>query len=340
MKTIHTPISLTNENSQKCVVIANDALAFALRAAISRLKRTTLLTFLFLTSYFSFAGTFTWTGATNSDWATASNWSGNISGPPSTNDTVSIVTQTNLPVLAANTTIKKFTMTSGTLDCNGYILTITATATFNGGTINNGTVTCSGISTLTFAGTAFGVVVNATGNNLLFNGSVFNNSLTAVKKGSSNDNSIGNNVFNGVVSLTDSGSGSLVLSNTTTAPDTFNSTLTVSARSTGAVYLAHQGTGNAFNGDVTFSTGNIFSNTYGSAAYNGNITLNSASANISFGNSTGTWTLASGKNISIGTFSAGTLTIRNLTQSDNSVNMRLALTGTGKLVLGGNSNQR
>ena len=128
-----------------------------------------------------------------------------------------------------------------------------------------------------------------------------------------------------------------MLSNTTSAPDTFNSTLTVSARSTGAVYLAHQGTGNAFNGDVTFSTGNVFSNTYGTAAYNGNITLNSASANISFGNSTGTWTLASGKNISIGTFSAGTLTIRNLTQSDNSVNMRLALTGTGKLVLGNNS---
>ena len=190
---------------------------------------------------------------------------------------------------------------------------------------------------MTFAGTTFGVVVNATGNNLLFNGSVFGNSLTAVKKGSSNDNSIGNNFFNGAVTLIDSGSGSLVLANTTTAPDTFNSTLTVSARSTGAVYLAHQGTGNVFNGDVTFSTGNIFSNTYGTAAYNGNIALNSASANISFGNSTGSWTLASGKNISIGTFSAGTLTIRNLTQSDNLINMRLALTGTGKLVLGNNS---
>lgn len=90
----------------------------------------------------SFAGNYTWTGTTNTDWATGTSW--NPNGVPSTNDTVTIVSTTNLPVLATNTTIKKFTMTSGTLDCNGYTLTISSTASFNGGTINNGTLTCSG----------------------------------------------------------------------------------------------------------------------------------------------------------------------------------------------------
>jgi hypothetical protein len=297
------------------------------------MKKFSLLissTIFFLLSFeVSLAGNYTWTGTTNTDWATGTNWS--PTGAPSTNDTATVVTHTNLPLLAANTTIKKFTMTSGTLDCNGFTLTISAAASFNGGTINNGTLTCSGTSTLTFAGTTFGAVVSATGNNILFNGSVFNSTLTAVKKGSTSDNGTGGNVFAGAVTFIDSGSGNLVLGNNT-APDTFNAALTLSTASTGAIFMAHQSSGNYFS-DVTCSTGGIIFNQYGSSSFTGNIVVNSSSRNVEFGTSTGTCTLASGKSISIGGsgFSAGTLTLRGFVQNGSSPSISLALTGTATL---------
>ncbi len=284
------------------------------------------------------AGNYSWTGTTSTDWATGTNWNYNI--VPSTNDSVTITDTTNNPVLAANTDIKRITMTSGTLDCNGYILTISALATFNAGAINNGTVTCSGTSTITFAGTTFGATVSATGNNILFNGSVFNSTLTAVKKGTSSDNGTGGNIFNGAVTITDSSSGSLVLSNNSSLPDTFNATLTVASRSSGSIYLAHQGTNNVFNGKVTMyssSSGSIYSNYYGTAFYNDSIVVNSTSTGGEyFGMSTGTCTIASGKNISIGTEgfsytassgSYGTLYLKNVKQNGTTA-LNLTLTGT------------
>ncbi len=285
--------------------------------------------FFFLSFSISFAGNYSWTGTTGTDWSTGTNWS--PAGTPSANDSVTITNQTNNPVLAANTDIKRITMTSGVLDCNGYTLTISALATFNAGTINNGTVTCSGTSTITFAGTTFGAAISATGNNILFNGSTFNSTLTAIKKGSSSDNGTGGNIFNGAVTFIDSGSGNLVLGNNTAA-DTFYAALTLTTTSTGSILLAHQSTGNYFS-DVTCNTGGIVFNQYGSSSFTGNIVLNSSSRNIYFGYSTGSSTLSSGKSISIGGsgFSAGTLTLKGFVQSGSSLAISLSLSGSATL---------
>ncbi|MEO8086673.1 MAG: T9SS type A sorting domain-containing protein [Bacteroidota bacterium] len=289
-----------------------------------------ILSILISASLPSRAGNYTWTGTTSTAWSTSTNWSPN--GTVTSNDTVTIVTHTNLPVLAANTTVKKFTMTSGTLDCNGYTFTITANATFTAGAINNGTVTCSGTGTLTFTATTFGAAVNATGNSILLNGCKFNSTFTAVKKGTSSDNGVGGNVFSGAVSITESGTGNLVLSNSSSAPDTFNAALTLITSTTGGIYIAHQGAGNLFN-DITCSTGRIYFNTYGTSSFIGNISLNSISVGISFGSSTGSSTLASGKSISIGGsgFTGGYLTLRGFVQNGTSPSISLPVTGTGEL---------
>lgn len=114
----------------------------------------------------------------------------------------------------------------------------------------------------------------------------------------------GGNIFNSAVSLIDSSNNNLVLSNNSSAPDSFFSTLTVAARDTGSIYLAHHGTNNYFNGTVTMyssSSGRIYSNYYGTAWYNDSIVLNSTSnGGEYFGMSTGSCTIASGKTISIG----------------------------------------
>ena len=298
-----------------------------------------LTTLLFLYSVNSFATAYDWRGSTDTSWATASNWYP-ATGVPSTGDVVTISSHTKMPLLVANTTISQITMSSGTLDCNGLTLTITSTSSFNGGAINNGTVTCSGTSTLTFAGTTFGAAVNATGNSIILNGSKFYNTFTAVKKGTGNDNGSGGNYFSGAVTITDSSSGNLVLSNNSSSPDTFNTTLTVASRSSGSIYLAHQGANNVFNGKVTMyssSSGKIYSNYYGTAAYNDSIVVNSTSSGgETFGAGTGSCTLASGKTISIGSEgfdhtasggSWGTLYLRNFVQG-NATAINLTLTGS------------
>ncbi len=272
------------------------------------------------------AGNYTWNGATSTSWTTTTNWTPN--GTPGTNDTITIVTGSNNVYLTSSLTVKQITVTSGTLNLQSYSLTVSGTGNFNSGNVNNGTLIVYGTSTQTFKGTQFGAKVKVTGNSILLNGSTFNDSLFVVKKGTSNDNGKGNNTFNGYVSITDSASGNLVLSDS--FPDIFNSSLVVSRRSTGNIYLAHRGTGNQFNGNVTFNGSNGYSNYYGTATYSGNIILN---GNVYFGYGGGSCVLSTGKNLSIGSsgISAGWLYFKNFVQQDSTSKISLALTGTSQL---------
>src|SRR5215218_3845124 len=67
-----------------------------------------------------FAGNYTWTGTTSSSWTTTTNW--NPNGNPATNDSVTIRSGSNNCLVAANTTVKQFTVDSDTIDFNGYTL--------------------------------------------------------------------------------------------------------------------------------------------------------------------------------------------------------------------------
>lgn len=76
------------------------------------------------------ADTATWTGATDSDWHTASNWS--TGAVPDANVEVSIPANTSV-IIGANTTATSGKLTvNGTLDIKGTLNSSTATPTFNG----------------------------------------------------------------------------------------------------------------------------------------------------------------------------------------------------------------
>ncbi|HEX2617086.1 MAG TPA: hypothetical protein VHL57_06050, partial [Flavobacteriales bacterium] len=105
---------------------------------------------------------YTWTGTAGSAWNNAANWSPNT-GFPLAADHATIVAAANAPVLDANRTITNLTLTSGTLDLAGRVLTFTGTGNFNGGAVNNGTLTANNTAaTLTFAGTSFGASITGT----------------------------------------------------------------------------------------------------------------------------------------------------------------------------------
>ena len=138
------------------------------------LKTNTLYTYLLFLLFCNAvsAANYTWTGTTNTSWNNSGNWS--PAGIPSTNDNVTIGSTTNKPVLTANTTIKKLTMTGDTLNLNGDTLTVSDDAALSGGNIKNGHLKITAGNAV-YSGTSFNVTINAVCNFNKFNGSTFNN---------------------------------------------------------------------------------------------------------------------------------------------------------------------
>lgn len=160
----------------------------------------------------TFATSYTWNGGTSSDWGTSTNWTPN--GVPGTSDDVVIVSAGTAPVYDGIAGVTNFTMTSGTLDLNGYAISITGTAAFSSGTINNGIVNCSGSSS-TFSGTLFGAKVNAVSASILLSGSRFQSTSYFKKTGSTGNQGGGNNVFQDTCTIINAGTNIFTTKNDT-----------------------------------------------------------------------------------------------------------------------------
>ena len=114
----------------------------------------------------------TWTGLAGSGWNTAGSWSPR--GTPTVSDTIVINAGGTQPAVTdADKTIERLVMTSagGTLDLNGFRLTITGDAVASGGTVGDGTVAMSGS----------GRSIQGTFPNLLVTGSVQAGGSTTTK---------------------------------------------------------------------------------------------------------------------------------------------------------------
>lgn len=204
----------------------------------------------------------------------------------------------------------------------------------------------TGVSSLTFGpSSAIGGDMTSTSGSLYFNGCTFSGICNATKNGATSDWSSGNNVFNGVTTITDAGSGFMVFGNGNS--DQFNSTATFNNTGSNSMYVAYNSANNMFGGTTTFNntptanTGIYVSQYSAGTVFNGNIVATSNNGQgVLFcnGNTTATATLASGYTISVGAggFSAGTLLLRQFTQSGSTV-QSLTLTGSGNLTFGPSS---
>ncbi|HOS49362.1 MAG TPA: hypothetical protein PLG57_12025, partial [Bacteroidia bacterium] len=196
-------------------------------------KYTVLFIFLFA-NFNLFATKYTWTGNTSTAWSTSTNWSPN--GVPSTTDSVKIVTRTNAPVLAANTSVKELDMTSGSISLGGYSLTVTNNAYFYAGTLSNGTLVLRGSYAL-FNGSTFNVAIDAIALRTEFSGGVFNYPCSFEQTGTSTTNGAGGCTFNASVTIKKTGASYLTMG--VTSADIFNSTLKVINTATYAVQLGY-----------------------------------------------------------------------------------------------------
>jgi len=307
------------------------------------MKQLLLFIGLFITSQAAISQiSYTWNGSVSTAWNTPGNWTPN--GIPGAADNVTIVTGGNNCIISANQNINNITLTTGTLNMGGFVLSANGTtAAFNGGTIQNGTLTVSAATTTTFAGPVnMNCVVNITSATVTLKNTTFQNTLNITKTGATNDASSGNNVFNGAVTMTNSGSGYLMMGNGN--PDQYNSTSTFNNTGSNSIYVAYNSSNNIFTGLATFNntpTGNtaiyVAWNSAGTV-FNNSIIVNSNNGQgVQFcgGNTSATASLANSQTITVGAggFSAGTLLLRQFTQIGATA-QNFNLSGTGILTFG------
>lgn len=163
-------------------------------------------------------------------------------------------------------------------------------------------------------GTTFNGVVDFRSPQFELDGVTFNGTTYLEKTGAGNNDSSGGNIFNGITTIANSGSGYFRFA--LTALDQFNNDVTITNTGSGTIRMADNTPGTVFNGNI------IVNSTFGGGIY--------------FSESGGgTATLAAGRTISVGGsgFTTGDLRLRRFTQSGATA-QTLTLTGTARLLLG------
>ncbi len=293
---------------------------------ISTIKRQSRLPFL-LALLFSLQSacmlaqtSYTWrAAATSSTWATAANWT--PAGVPGATDHVTIVSSSNPPVLAANTSVNNFTISSGSINLGGNTLAIAGNGSFTGASsVSNGTVQPTGTN-LTFNGCTFAAncTVNSSTANVIFNSGTFNGPTTIVKNGTTDNNANGNITFNGITQIRINAAGRIRLDSNVV----FNGATTTIIND-GTDYMLFDYLKPAqFNGDLIIylsgnTAGDIRLAYSGNTIFNGDIYVNSdGTGDILFCElPTASATLAAGKKILNGTigFNNGNLRLQRFTQ--------------------------
>lgn len=189
--------------------------------------------------------------------------------------------------------------------------------------LKNLTQTGSSAQSLTLTGTAslyiesgctFDADVTFSSPQIYLNGATFGGVTSISKTSSGNNQSLGGNTFNGATTIRGTGSGDFILG--VSNPDSFNSTSVFTNTGSGTLFLAHVASGNSF-------ADNIQVNSTGS------------SKGVRFGQTGGSSTLASGKTISVGVsgFTAGSLRLRNFTQTGSTAQSFNITSGTAALYL-------
>lgn len=286
--------------------------------------------------------TYTWNGSASSDWSVPSNWT--PAGVPTSADNIVIVNTANSCRLIANAAVNNMTLTSGTIDLSGFVLTVNGT-NFNctTGTIQSGRLTVSGANSVSFGNgpLVFNCKTSITAATMIVRNARFADSTYLNKTGTSGDGNHGNNIFNGPLNVVCSGSGNLLLG--VNMADQYNAPSVFTNTGGGNLYVAYGSSGHVFNAPVTFNniaSGNsaiYVSHSSALTTFNADITVNNTGQGIFFcnGSNSAQAILSPGYSVLVGTdgFSAGTLSLRQFYQS-GSTSQNIALTSTATLRFG------
>jgi hypothetical protein len=274
--------------------------------------------FLFLlSSTLCLATSYTWTGTTNTSWTTTTNWSPN--GNPASTDYIIIQTGTNNLVLTGNKTIARFRINSGTMNLNGYTLTVTNQVLMYGGVVGAGKIIQNGTNTAYISSTDVNCKLDLTATTVTAYYSDFADSVKVKQTTTSGTIYWHGNRFYKHLHVENTSNGNMNIGNN--PADTCFDGLTMSGR---RIRFGYQHAGNLVVGDVVINStgpsgtqiGVVTGNTNGGAHVDGNIYVNQTTDAQIFFSLAGQMTQSAGHFILDGTtgYQAGELKIQNLTQ--------------------------
>ncbi len=245
-----------------------------------------------------------WNGSVSSSFSNSGNWSNGIP------DSLDFITfNSNAPnnlILTQNQKITNLTINGDTLDLGGFTFEITGTAYFNGGLVTNGLVKPTG-SLCHFGGATLDARIEATCGYFHMNSGVYKKPVFLTSTGAATSSSTYGNHFEDSLTITNNG----------------------------AVYFNMGSSGkDIYDGPVILfnnSSKEIRLTATDTSYFNDNIIVN-ASGGVEFGASGGVSILASGKTISVGTFSSSYLTLTKFIQLGSTA-QTLTLSGTGVVSL-------
>ncbi|MEZ4721504.1 MAG: hypothetical protein R2813_06455 [Flavobacteriales bacterium] len=252
----------------------------------------------------------------SNNWSTTSNGAPDGLGPPTVAQDARFDANGNgnCTLNLALDTVAGLVLSSytGTIEFAGNSLRATGTVTLSNGVLSDNSggslLRVVSSSTTTFNGTQIGVELDVQSTGVELDGSQFTEYCRFEKTGTGNSNGNGGNVFLDTVILVHSGSANnFLLGNGT--PDTFSDFVSMSITNGGNGYLAYNGTGHFFGGNVELQN-------------------SATSGGIYFGAASGESTIASGRTLQIGSggFVNGQLYLREVSKLGSSP---LSLTTTG-----------
>ncbi|MBK8876641.1 MAG: hypothetical protein IPN13_23270 [Bacteroidetes bacterium] len=245
-----------------------------------------------------------WNGSVSSSFSNSGNWSNGIP------DSLDFITfNSNAPnnlILTQNQKITNLTINGDTLDLGGFTFEITGTAYFNGGLITNGLVKPTG-SLCHFGGATLDARIEATCGYFHMNSGVYKKPVFLTSTGAATSSSTYGNHFED--SLTITNNGAVYFNMGSSGKDIYDGPVILFNNSSKEIRLAATDT----------------------SYFNDNIIVN-ASGGVEFGASGGVSILASGKTISVGTFSSSYLTLTKFIQLGSTA-QTLTLSGTGVVSL-------
>ena len=213
------------------------------------MKKIYLVTTLLLSFYFLKAQT--WTGASGTNWNSASNWNPMV--VPASNDIAIIPGGLgNYPVLLGNITVRSINMQAGSsIDVNGFNVTIISNdfVYFTGATINNSNAGTDIILNINTGNLGFTTYFK---NNIVNDAIIFN--ISGINTFLDGDAGVANQ-FNGNVTYNITGTLNVKISQV--VPSQFNGNLTVNRTTIGVTNVCNGGGNITGNYSFTDNTGSI-----------------------------------------------------------------------------------
>lgn len=182
----------------------------------------------------SLAVTYTWNGSVSSAWNVNANWTP-ATGFPVSGDIVNLTSGStpNPCILNGDRTIMTLNISAGTLNLNGFTLTLTTAFSSTGGTVQNGIISAVNITAMS--------------------ATTFNGPLVIRKTGGGDNTLGGGNTFNGSVTLSNADNNFLLMANV--LGDTFNGPLVVNVTNAGRIHMSHNGN-STFADNITVNCDN------------------------------------------------------------------------------------